>query len=94
MSLWETTAATYSAVRSTTTINGLIQLDPAEGYPSRGGGCADCLIRLWDTDTWKEVSTLKGSQDEVWGMAFSSDGKTLFSSGKDGKVLVWSPKHD
>jgi hypothetical protein len=37
VSLLETTAATYSAIRSTATVKDLIRLDLAEPYPSREG---------------------------------------------------------
>ena len=50
---------------------------------------ADQTVKLWNTDTWKEKVTFSGHNDEVWSVAFSSDGKRLVSSGKDGYVCVW-----
>ena len=44
---------------------------------------------FWNTATWKEEITLIDHEDEVWSVGFSSDGKTLVSSGKDGSVYLW-----
>ncbi len=45
-------------------------------------------VRLWDTTTWKERTTLKHT-NEVLCLAVSPDGKRLAAGGWDGKVLVW-----
>ena len=49
----------------------------------------DQTVKLWSTVTWEEEGTLLGHSDEVWSVNFSSDGKRLISSGKDGRVHVW-----
>ena len=46
--------------------------------------------RVWDTATWQETQVLKGHLNEVWALAFSPDGNTLVSSGKDEAVKLWS----
>ena len=44
----------------------------------------DNTMRLWDTETWEP----KGTLTEVYGFAFSPDGKTLAGSGRrDGAVV-------
>jgi len=52
-------------------------------------GSGDQTIRLWNTKTWSEVATLRGHEDEVFSLAFSSDGRRLISGGKDGSVRLW-----
>jgi RNA polymerase sigma factor (sigma-70 family) len=54
----------------------------------------DHCVRVWDAKTGKELVKLQGHQDPVRCLAFSPDGKTLFSAGGDvvtaGSVRVWS----
>jgi WD40 repeat protein len=50
----------------------------------------DQTIKLWNTDTWEELTTLKGHEHEVHNVGFSSDGKLLISSGKDETARIWS----
>jgi WD40 repeat protein len=46
------------------------------------------LIYLWDTATGRQVTVLKGHQNEVGNVAFSPDGDILVSSGWDG-MRMW-----
>ena len=41
------------------------------------------MITLWDTSSGREVRSLKGHDDLVHDLAFSPDGKRLFSSSWD-----------
>jgi WD40 repeat protein/serine/threonine protein kinase len=59
---------------------------------------ADQLIQFWDvrqllrrgvTNAPANLRTLKGHRDQVWGLAFSNDGKTLASCGEDGTAKLW-----
>ena len=46
-------------------------------------------VKLWDTHTWKEITTLR--HDEwVWAVAFSADGKLLATGDASGQVNVWN----
>ena len=52
----------------------------------------DSAIRLWDTDTWELLRTMKGAlggsmRPVVW----SPDGRLLATSGQDHVVRVWNP---
>ena len=47
-------------------------------------------VLLWDPKTGNLLATLEGHTSNVWSVAFSPDGKTLVSSGYDGRVIVWS----
>ena len=50
----------------------------------RNGG-----IELFDMTTGERITTLKGHTATVEMLVFSSDGKTLVSTGQDGTILLW-----
>jgi WD40 repeat protein len=54
----------------------------------------DGLITLYSTagESAKELAVLNSGQGDVRAMAFSRDGKRLFSSGTDRTILVWDTK--
>ena len=52
-------------------------------------GATDHVIYLWDAATGKEAGQLKGTGWYPWGLAFTADSKTLFSTGWDGVVRRW-----
>lgn len=47
-------------------------------------------IAIIETSTGKLLNMLKGHQDGVNSVNFSSDGNMLVSSGEDGKVILWN----
>jgi len=50
----------------------------------------DQTIKIWDVPRQRCLATLRGSSDEVYGLALSPDGTTLASACKDGRVAFWS----
>ena len=51
----------------------------------------DRTIKLWNTDTGAELSTLRGHSDVVRSVCFSSDGKKLTSGSADTTARNWNP---
>ena len=46
-------------------------------------------VRLWRVADRQLLRTLKGHAKHVHGLAFATDGKTLFSAGEDGTIRLW-----
>lgn len=56
----------------------------------RGSSTGDYSITFWDLQQGREAFQLTGHSAAVSDLAFSKDGKVLFSAGFDGLVKVWS----
>jgi WD40 repeat protein len=50
----------------------------------------DYTIKIWSTESQKEVKTLLGHLLTVWTIAFSPDGKYLASGSTDQTIKLWS----
>ncbi len=49
----------------------------------------DSVVKIWDSRTGKEVATFRGHTGLVTTLAFSPDGKRLYSGSRDTTVMVW-----
>uniref|UniRef100_A0AAZ3SPF5 Coronin n=1 Tax=Oncorhynchus tshawytscha TaxID=74940 RepID=A0AAZ3SPF5_ONCTS len=52
----------------------------------------DQTVRLWNLESGDEVKVLRGHQDQIFGMAWSPDGKLLATVCKDGKLRIYDPR--
>lgn len=52
-------------------------------------GSADRKVRLWDAGSGEPRATLQGHEDEIWGVALSSDGRELISASADRTLRQW-----
>jgi WD40 repeat protein len=50
------------------------------------------VVRIWDVNSGKQVTELKGHRDDVWALDFSEDGTVLASGSLDKCINVWSLK--
>ena len=49
---------------------------------------------LWDVEEGVPIETLEGHADITATHAFSPDGRTLYTAGDDGRVIVWDVAGD
>lgn len=47
-------------------------------------------IKIWEVKSGNQVASLEGQPTIVWSFAVSADGKTLITSGYDGKIILWN----
>ena len=47
-------------------------------------------MKLWNVDTDREILALSRHEKEVYGVAFSLDGKRIASGGADNIIKIWS----
>jgi WD40 repeat protein len=55
-------------------------------------GSLDKTVRIWDSKTGELIQTLRDSRSEIWGVAFSPDGKLVAADGGNGIVIVWDAR--
>jgi WD40 repeat protein len=49
----------------------------------------DASVRVWDTETGRQLRLLEGHRDRVWALAVSPDGSLVASGSLDGDVRLW-----
>jgi WD40 repeat protein len=74
-------------VTSAAFINGGSQLATGGGESLlyRGGD-----VNIWDVKAGTLVAALEGQPTIVWSLAATADGKTIITSGYDGKIILWN----
>lgn len=55
---------------------------------------ADMLLRVWDTETLREVVAMQAHDGQVMGVHFSPDGKRIATCALDGLVKIWESDVD
>ncbi len=64
-----------------------IDIVPGENAAVVAG--VDNQVRLWDFNHRRAPAALNGHKKEVWGLAFSPDGRTLVSASDDHTLKLW-----
>ena len=49
----------------------------------------DTTIKIWDTLTYQEITTLTGHNDCVRAVCFSQDDRVLISGSDDKTIILW-----
>jgi hypothetical protein len=62
----------------------------ADGKQVLSGGIQDPVVRLWDFEKGNVLRQFAGHKDEIQGLAFSLDGKTIASASSDQTMKTWS----
>ncbi|KAJ8384033.1 hypothetical protein AAFF_G00212770 [Aldrovandia affinis] len=70
----------------------LVQFHPDSRVLQLFSSSQDCGIRVWDLRSSQCVCVLQSHYSTVTGLAFSPDGSTLVSSGRDKICTVWNLK--
>jgi WD40 repeat protein len=50
-------------------------------------------VQLWDARTGKQLAQASGHKEMLMGLAFSHDGRDLYSASGDGTILIWDVRH-
>ncbi|MEG4414992.1 hypothetical protein Q5692_29830, partial [Microcoleus sp. C2C3] len=50
---------------------------------------SDSTLKIWDTETGRELKTLTGHSDSVTAVALAPDGKTAISASEDRTLKIW-----
>jgi|GEM_PF-1024351 len=86
----------WERFKKLTTLEGHTEVILSVAYSPDGKLLASCgmdkTVRLWDTQTGKEVKKVEGSQAEFYSVAFSPDSKLLAtgSGSEDHTVTIWN----
>ncbi|MEH2015714.1 MAG: hypothetical protein V7K65_30430 [Nostoc sp.] len=51
--------------------------------------CKRSTVKVWQLNTGELIHTFNGHSAEVYAIAFSADGKTLVSGGRDKTIKIW-----
>lgn len=65
-----------------------VTFSPDEKRLATGSGNQETL-RVWDTDSWRDVLTLEGQGAEFHALAFSPDGSVIGARNVAGNVHLW-----
>jgi WD40 repeat protein/serine/threonine protein kinase len=57
-------------------------------------GSLDKTVRIWDSKTGELIQTFRDARYEIWGVAFSPDGKLVAADGGNGILRVWDARSD
>ncbi|XP_033631060.1 transducin beta-like protein 3 [Asterias rubens] len=68
----------------------VVEFHPESGKLLLFSTSDDCKIRVWDLSTSRCKAVLESHYSGVTSFAFTEDGMTMFSSGRDNIVTVWN----
>ena len=66
-----------------------VAISPDSTKVVSGSGGYDNTIKVWDLNTGKLLSTLKGHNDHIYSVAISPDNTKIVSGSYDNTIKVW-----
>jgi WD40 repeat protein len=88
--IWNIHNSAYSSFIGHTDAIRAIAVSPNGQLLAGGGGSADPTIKLWGVPDGRCLKNLSGHTNEIWSVAFSSDGRMLASASTDRTIRLWS----
>jgi WD40 repeat protein len=88
--LWNIQASQYVSFRGHTDAIRAVAVSPDGQTIAGGGGSVDPTIKLWSVRDGQCHNNLSGHTNEIWSVAFSTDGRILASASTDHTVRIWN----
>lgn len=68
---------------------GMFSVDWSPDGSKLATASVDSTVKLWNTDDWTLVRTLRGHSGMIRSVVWNRDGRTLATGGGDGLIIVW-----
>lgn len=88
MKVWETPTGKEIATRPLGAGRPFAAISPDGRILATGD--SQPVIRLWDTQTWQEINSIKGHGNEIRALTFTPDGTGLASGSLDQTARIWN----
>ena len=66
-----------------------VQFNPLDPTVLLSGGLMESDVKVWDTETGKNIANLKGHQGNIYSIKYSFDGSFALSVGTDKIIKIW-----
>jgi len=66
-----------------------VQFNPLDPTVLLSGGLVESDVKVWDTETGKNIANLKGHQGNIYSIKYSFDGSFALSVGTDKIIKIW-----
>jgi WD40 repeat protein len=88
--LWQIETGEFTSFKGHTEAIRAIAVSPDGRFLAGGGGSVDPTIKLWSVQDGRCYCNLSGHTNEVWSVAFSTNGRMLASGSTDRTIRIWN----